>query len=199
MVVDSSVAKQLLYSYVDVVTTIGAGLRLDSKFLSANAQQQQSLIYSGYLKAFDPVTSSSILCLIEDNIVRRNLIVLGCNIIDIIPSLTTVNKLSPTEAGAIIELDSQTKAARHPFYQRTSQSGAGLVTLEGETLVEVRDEIVDWLKVNRLPVSVDEQTHEIQVAGSIRINPPYEHETDFVCPTRVVFKRIKHIISSRPR
>lgn len=203
-------AAKLLYNHIDVITTIKRGRDFQSEFLREckisancddNSDQNKSheLVYTGYMKAIDPLTKSIILCTIEDNQITNNILILGHNIYNI--QLSAVNNnpnnvVPPSEVKQIIETDTSAKIANHSFFYRPENTK---ISLSKDELIERRDEILDWLKKNRIPVSINKETNEVIIADSVRVRAPYEHESDYICPTRIVLKRIKQIIDSRAK
>lgn len=181
---------RLLYNHVNVVTTIKRTDDFQCPFASLH---NQMLIYSGYLKVIDPLTKSTILCSIDSQkrIVTNNLFILGHTISEIqlsdIASRTAA--LDVQDVQHIIETDTATKTLSIPYFKR--------VLLDEEELNQRRQEIFDWLKKNRIPVDLNPMNNEIEIAKSVRIRAPYEHESDYICPTRIVLSRIKSIVDSR--
>lgn len=186
---------KLLYKHVDVSTDIKQARDFESSFVTNRTSDNKSseilLTFSGILKVIDPITGSTILCCIEEDRVTDNILILGHCITDI--------KLSPLEPYQktcqsicdIIESDTQAKLKHHPYFNRPETYSS----LTPKQTVERRDSIQAWLSKNRITASINEETNEIVVAERARIRPPYEHESDFVCPTRIVYKRLKRIIS----
>lgn len=199
MVVDLETVKNLLYRHVEVVTNVRKSQDLVSKFTPQQNNDDRLLTYSGYLKSFDPITNSSILCLIEYDVVMNNILVLGTHIIDIrLSANCDAIYLSPIEVCHIIEHDSLTKVARHSYFQRSPSSDAIEILANKDLLTKRHNEIIAWLKENRVPADLNYETDEIIVAGCARIKPPYEKDSDYICPTAIVLRRLKCLIESRP-
>lgn len=192
---------ELLYTRVDVVTSIKKTRDFESPFLQTSQDKNKpednnlihnQLVYTGYLKVIDPITTSTILCSIEETNVTNNILILGNNICDIRPSPKCDNlvELNSLEVRKIIELDSERKLSNHPYFYRPQSKSS----LTPEETARRGEKILAWLKENLIPAKINEDTNEIVIAESARIRPPYEHESDYICPTRIVYKRIKRII-----
>lgn len=196
MVLDLEVIGNLMFKFVTVRTNIRRTKDFESDFsidkpeFPNGTNNQTLLTYSGYLKAFDPITKSAILCSIENNKVINNILILGHSIDQI--QLKQNDKYC-NEARQIIEADSIEKSSQHPYFHRP-----GVNSITDEELLKRREDIISWLKKNRIPMEVNQDTSEIIIAESARVRPPYEHEIDYICSTRIVLTRLKHIIDSRP-
>lgn len=193
MVLDyDSVLKQQ-YKYVDVVTTLNPVPKIKLKFQN---KQYDKLVYSGYLSVVDPVSKSVILCSIDDKrSITQSILVIG-NIIDQVIESKDGQLIFRDEVGAIIERDRSQKVQLHPYYRRNEDA----CELTREEIIERRNEIVDWLRKNRLEVELDSSDDTIIVLDKlVRIKAPYSHSSSYVCPTRVILNRVQHIINSRPQ
>lgn len=188
----------LIYHHVNIITKLKKSSHFKSDFLDYsdcdnNHGVQQNLVFSGYLKTIDPISRSVILAIIDttNNTVKSNILILGQNIDTI--SKSSGDSLIPKKVETIFKLDNLNKLASHPYYKRDTTK----YQLTDEELVDLQNEIISWLKKNRIPVEFDQLTNNIIVNDIVRIKAPYEHITDYICPTRIVLKRIKHIIDSR--
>lgn len=200
-------AKRLLYQYVDVQTNIKKDSNFQSEFIiplglelrncDDNLTDVKQLIYSGYLKAIDPLSKSTILCLVNsDNLnITSNLLILGHTISDIrCSAYIKPDNVDPGAIQELIESDSQVKLAKHPYFYRPETEH----TLSQDELIGIQKSIIAWLEKYRIPVELNENNAELVVANSVRVKPPYNHESDYICPTRIVLQRVKRIIDSRP-
>jgi len=191
-------AKELLYAHIDVETNIKKSKDFKSEFVpnsnhleGLSDQDQRELTFTGYLKAIDPISYSVILCQIDPNTrsIVSNILILGRNICDIHQSTHSLDQDFLSRADVASYCDNYLSSLNdHPYFCRSSTS------LSGEELHDSQTRIISWLTKYRIPIELDEKTQELIVAESVRIKPPYKHETDFICPTRVVLKRIKHIV-----
>lgn len=197
MIIDLQIVEKLLYNHVNVATSVSKGRDRTSSFLIEDANKE--LTFSGYLKVYDPISGSIVLCHISEGKVAKNILILGCNISAINQTPESASHLQPIDVRRIIELDRQAKVAHHPYFQRSHSLEEQSTIHNHRNIEKLRDEIVGWLRENRLTVTTHEPSNDIIVADRIRIRPPYKHESDFVCPTNIVLKRIQHIINSRPR
>lgn len=176
------------YHHVRVATTVRKASDFDPQksfpFVVRN-QSSDKLVYVGYLKALDPISKSAILCQIENSEITKNIIILGHCIEEI--NLSEENDLiPPCDVRRIVELEQSQKFTNHSSHSLTDQE-----------VKDRRDEIVGWLRKLRIPANVDAITNEVIVADSVRIRPPYESATNYICPTRIVLSRIKRIVESR--
>lgn len=181
---------KLLFHHVDVITNVKEGEKLESRFLIHS--KERVLIYSGYLKTIDPISSSVILCLIESGKIVEQVIVLGRIVDDVIISEKN-NVLQPGDVEQIIKQDTVKRVKNSTFYSQNKTP----VPITLEEIQQRRDSIMEWLTKNRIPAKVDILSNEIIVAGKVRLKAPYQYSSDYVCPTRVILKRIKDIVDSR--
>lgn len=187
---DISTISGLLYHHVDVITKHKRRPDFQEDFVDLEAQ---SLIYSGYLKAIDPHTKSVVLCRISsDKLVNDNALILGHNICDIkLSNYKSDDAITVEEVEEIIQSDREKRLESHPLFDQR-------YVCSKEELDFRRDLILNWLRKNRLPVSCDFDNGDIIVCGRAKIKPPYKNTKDFICPTRVVLKRLQHIVNSMP-
>lgn len=188
---------KLQYQHVKVVTNVKNIGELKSVFVNHVEEKQKSdnnyLILQGYLKVVDPITISTILVHIEDEKVKENIIILGRNITRISLS-EKLDVIASDKVKTIVELDTALKRENLPFFKRDY----AIHSLSSEEVIKRKDLIVKWLRDNRIPCTFDSNSNEIIIAEKIRLNAPYEHITDYACPTRIILKRIKHIVDSTP-
>lgn len=187
---------ELLYQHVVVISTvkIKAGtqdvhpefLEVDNKLLD----HEQNLVYTGYLKTLDPITKCTILCSIECGTVTNNILILG-HIIDEIKISCNQETISTSEVEQIIKSDTLKRQSNHPYFAQKISS------LTTEELHRRRVDILEWLARNRIPARLNQDGNEIIIADSVKLKPPYDSSNDYVCPTRVVLKRIKQIVDNR--
>lgn len=187
---------KLHYHYVKVSTNIKRSSEFKSNFSpSIDCDIETSLlIYTGYLKVIDPISKSIILSLIDipNGIVMNNILILGQHVREVTKLEDNGNHELVRD---ILERDSCEKVANHPYYKRNSSR---LVLSKGELKLR-QDEILSWLKLNRIPSKLDASSEDLVIADSVRIKPPFEHKSDYICPTGVILKRVKHLIDSRPK
>lgn len=186
----------LMYECVDVLTNIDRARDFDCPFaprnyLKAQDEGREKLVYSGYLKAIDPITKSVILCNLKDKALCQNILILGRHIVDITKSDYSIDSLATEEVQTIIQNDSSRRLKDHPFHRKEHPS------LTEAELSDRCDEIMRWLSKNRIPAG--RCGKDIVVAETVRIKPPYEHVTDYICPTRIILDRLKRIIELRPK
>lgn len=185
-------AISLLYCYVDVRTHIERSHGYKSTFCNRIPnlpnEQEKNLIYTGFLKAFDPLTKSVILCNIEESTLTDNILILGRHIVSIAKSSIETPKFTRDEVQSVINSATSLSSAEYPYLQCSN--------LDETELSEKCDKIVEWLKKNRIPV--ERRGNNIVVAENVKIKPPYEHATDYICPTRTILERLKRIVESRP-
>lgn len=185
---------KLHYKHVEVKTKLRRRPDFSHTFcLPISDDQTSELTFSGYLKAVDPISKSTILCKINDEqIIEQNLLILGHHI-TYVKCTNRDDSIPPTEVERIIETSCRLELSNHPFFNRNSPSEE----LSGEQLDKRRVEISDWLSRLRIPNRLDEVNGEIIVADTVRIKPPYEFTSDYICPTRIVLNRVKQIVDSR--
>lgn len=193
---DTKDISPLMYNYVNILTNINRARDFDCPFAQQDFTRtqdegQQRLIYSGYLKAFDPITKSVILCNLKNKAVCQNILILGRHIVNITKSEDSINNLPTEQIQSIIQDDSTRRLKNHPFHRKEDSD------LTEAQLSDRCDEIIKWLEKNRIPA--ERCGNDIVVAGTVRIRPPYEHVTDYICPTRTILDRLKRIIGLRPR
>uniref|UniRef100_A0A6G1SDS3 AD domain-containing protein n=1 Tax=Aceria tosichella TaxID=561515 RepID=A0A6G1SDS3_9ACAR len=190
-------AKELLYTHVNVETNIKKSKDFTSDFLLHSKHLDESTIpdkrrltFTGYLKAIDPISHSVILCQIErETRSINNILILGRNICDIHQSTSDPDQDYLSKEDVANYCDNYVSSLNnHPYFCKPSTS------LTSQELIESQTRIVSWLKKYRIPIELDEKSQELVVAECVRIKPPYKHESDFICPTRVVLKRIKNIV-----
>lgn len=189
-------ASELLHQHVVVTTTVKIKpgsqdvqpefLKIDNKLLD----QERKLMYTGYLKALDPITKCTILCSIDRGAISNNILILGNNIDEIRISCTP-EVISTTEVERIIKVDTLNRQSKHPYFAQRISS------LTAEELHRRRDDILEWLARNRIPAILNQDGNEIVIADSVKLKAPYESSSDYICPTRVVLKRVKQIVDSR--
>lgn len=189
---------ELLYKNVEVITTIKMNIKSEDPrpaFLHIKndlSVVEKRLVYKGYLKAFDPISKSTILCSIDKETVINNILIIG-QIIDEINLALEPGAISPSKVEQVVQADTLRRQTGHPFFiHRTS-------IITKEELLERRDEILKWLGKNRIPAKMNQDELEIIIADSVKLRPPYENSTDYICPTRVVLKRIKQIVDNREK
>jgi len=186
----------LIFCHVDIITNVKVGREFTSEF--SRSLPGETLVYSGYLKTFDPITGSVVLSLVQDEKIVANTLILGDTVSDIVESTDKdPYDYSPDVIEKIFEANNK-RLAEHPFFKRSECTQQKFDDQSNNDMVELRDEITAWLKENRIPVESDERTHVITVGGCVKIREPYEHESDYVCPTQVVLKRLKYLVDSRP-
>ena len=189
-------AKLLLFHHVDVVTNIKRARDFGVSDFVPPYEQQEPLTYSGYLKVIDPISKSVILAKTDGISVTGNVLILGQNICDILQSeWGRKTHIDPLTVERILENDSQIKIATHPYFHRPQTRD----NLSPEELQKIQKSIMDWFKKYFIPIELNSVTQELIVAESVRIRPPYEHESDYISPTRVALKRIKYLVDSRPK
>lgn len=180
---------KLLYTSVKVITKLQRSDNLKSSFL-CELDVQNKLIYCGYLKAYDPLTKSIILCHIKNDKVTDNILILSHAVDTIISNESDKDQgLDHTRVEAIIISDLANKC-KYNLERKT-------VELSDEDSVKKASDIIDWLSKNRIPAHVEEGSNEIIIADDIRVLSPYKDIQDYKCPTRIILKRIKTIIDSR--
>lgn len=187
--------EQLLYHRVRVLTKISKSINYVSSFASSTTDLNGLLIYIGYLKAFDPLTNSAILCSIIDGKVDENIIILG-HIIETI-ELDIQNKeygyIDASNVEEIIKIDTSKKCENHPYFKNKINS----IESNVDQLDNRCHQIIKWLNKNRIDAHVDQNTKNIVIADLITLRSPYVHVSDYICPTRIILKRVKNIIDSR--
>lgn len=193
---DWSRVSELLYHHVEISTTIKINIgaqdvRTEFLFVDDNLlHNEQKLVYTGYLKALDPITKCAILCAIDCDTVTNNILILG-QVIDKIQLSCSSDTISASEVEQTIQKDNLSRQANHPYFVQKKSSTTK------EELQNRRDDILEWLSRNRIPATLNEDGEEIIIADCVKLRPPYEESTDFICPTRVVMKRIKQIVDNR--
>lgn len=185
-----------MFHHVDITTNIDRAQDFDCPFAPKNRLESRGgrntkLVYSGYLKAFDPITKSVILCNLQGKALCQNIIILGRHIVSITKSDNSTDSLPVEEIQSIIEKDSSHRLVNHPFHRK------GTSSLTEAELSDRCDEIIKWLIKNRIPA--ERCGNDILVAETVKIRPPYEYVTDYVCPTRTILDRLKRIIGMRPK
>jgi hypothetical protein len=183
-------AKELLFKRVDVETNVKKSKDFSSDFSSHDGKQ---LIFTGYLKTVDPISHSVILCQpdTDDKSIAKNILILGQNICDVRSTLDSNPKsLTEVDLKALITNEHAIKLGNHPYFYKS----AARQNLTEQELIATQAKVISWFKKYRIPIVLDDQSQELIVADCVRIRPPYEHETDYICPTRVVLKRIKYIV-----
>lgn len=181
--------ERLLYTNVKVKTKLKRPHVFNNPFL-CNTDDISTLVYSGYLKAYDPLTNSTILCHIVGGNVTENVIILGHTIDSVTHYVDSTNpSINRSEVETIVIQDTLNRCKNNPYYSD-----------KNSTITEANirgDEIVNWLNKNRIPAYIEESSKDIVISDSIRLQQPYEHISDYRCPTRIILKRIKTIIDSR--
>lgn len=185
--IDLDGAKKLLYHFVHTHTNIRRTKDFTSQFASDAAGG--NLILTGYLKTIDPISHSVILCLIDEQtgLVSDNILILGQNISDI-KLADNGNKIDCKRVKDFIDIDSHEKLKHHPYFQRPTKP-----TLTRQELSLLQGRIIEWFTKWRVPIELNEETQEL-VVKSVRIRPPYEHEADYVAPSRILLRGIKHMV-----
>lgn len=182
----------LMFSHVTVETLVKRSNDFTSDFSSGNADSEETLCYNGHLKAADPISGSVVLCDIdrETNRVIKSIMIIG-NVIDNVKPSSQI--CIPKEIVLrAIELERQC-LARAPYFRKNLQD------LTRDQIIERRDEIMSWLQSCFVHVEHDDSTNEISISSTkIRVRPPYERDSDYICPTRIVLQRFKGLIDSRP-
>lgn len=195
MTIDYEDSIKLLYHHVTVKTIVKRASDFESEFIHQNYKDaNEHLIFAGYLKVIDPISRSVILCLIESERIINNLLVLGQNI-HLIEHSQDPDTVASAEVQAIIQADSARRLSSLPFFAKSKNRTAA----DTKETVEKSEVLSQWLSANRIPHEIRPDTLEIVVGGVARIRPPYEHESDYICPTRIMLKRIMHIVNSRPQ
>lgn len=182
--------ENILHNHVKVVTKIKKSRDFDSSF--PYDLQTRNLVFIGYLKAFDPITKSVVMCTVEDNIITENLLILG-HLIDRIELYERSDTVSTQDIQRLVFEDTEQRLSKHPYFERKKV----ITLLTAEEVTKKRDEIVSWLTKLRIPNQVNAKNNDIIIADDVRIKVPYEHISDYICPTRIVLKRIHHIVESR--
>lgn len=184
------------FQHVRVITTIRRSHDYESGFCDKTGSQEERdedsnlLTYAGYLKAIDPITKSVVLCKIDSEEVTGNILILGHNVARVTPSLTA--QIAEKDlVQRIVEEDTKKKLSQHPYFRDKSDD-----KLDPLEVLERQSSILKWMERNRIPASVDKVRDEIIIAGDVRIRPPYERESDYICPTRLILKRVKSIVDS---
>lgn len=180
------ISKQL-YRNVVVTLRVDRTREYKSEFLSHVTTN--NLAYSGYLKAFDPITKSVILCSIKDSKVDKNILIIGHNIESIRVSNEDLLPLNVVEQ-IIVDNRNEQLNKQADLFSKTDRLSAG-------QLEERRLEILSWLEQNRIPAVSEPSTNDIIIGDCVRIKSPYENAADYVCPTRVILKRIMKLLESR--
>lgn len=186
----------LQYCHVRLQTNITRGGDFTSPFLYSSIHSHPDtklLHYRGYLKFFDPETASIFLCNIKDKQVVDNILIFGHTIKSIEADEYDDLLLDPEEVEAIINADTDKRIVNNQFFNKNINR----TTLSESELNSRQNEIVSWLRINRIPIRIDEVTGDLIVAEMIKIKPPYEFDSDYVCPTRLILKRMKNIVDSR--
>lgn len=174
MVLKTCDIAQLLYHQVHITTTA------------------DSPNFVGYLKAFDPISRSVIVCKVEDSEVIENVIILGQHIIRV-ELINPEDSILACEVQKVVESDTLRRLSKVPFLRLNTSCSL----LSKEELEHRRNDIQAWLIKNRIPVKVDSSSGDIIIADSVRVRSPYENTTDYTCPSGTVLKRFKHIVDSR--
>lgn len=182
--------EKLLYTNVKVITKLRQSFESRSPFL-VKADVGDELAYSGFLKAYDPLTKSVILCHIKNDIVTENIIILGHTIESVVShdQIDQDQILHPSKTEKILIEDILNKCRNNSELESTK--------LSNEDIRRRRSEIVEWLTKNRIPVKIEDTSSDILIVDDIRVQSPYENISDYKCPTRIILKRIKNIIDSR--
>lgn len=157
--------------------------RLDGNFDDAH------LSYTGYLKALDPISGSVAICDIVDEQVTHSMLIFGHNIASI-SYKDDENLLQPASVKDIIETHNVRLLSDCPFFMNEN---LGPMPSE-ENLAKRKDRIIEFIKANRISVAFNELDRSITVAESVIIKPPYKRDSDFICPTKLIKRRIKTII-----
>lgn len=185
---DRSVAQ---YSYVTVRTRIKKRADSSSLFILQDGDSDNLyLSYRGYLKALDPVTRTVVLCYIKDEEVVETVFIFGHNIISVECECDEKNLIPPHIVKRTIEDQSKKLLVACPFFLNLDASS----NLTEEDLKQRKDKIISCIKANRIPVALDRLDETIVIADSVKIKPPYAHDSNFICPTRLILKRIKAIV-----
>lgn len=193
---DWSCVSELLYHHVEISTTIKINIKAQEvrmEFLLVDDNllyNEQRLVYTGYLKALDPITKCAILCVIDCDTVTNNILILG-QVIEKIELSRKTDTIPVSKVEQTIQRDTLKRQASHPYFAHRKYS------ITKEELQRRRDNILEWLLRNRIPATINENGQEIIIADSVKLKPPYEESNDFICPTRVVMKRIKQIVDTR--
>lgn len=191
---------KLLYEHVVVITTIKRTPEFD--FASAHfyrihrRHQDEFLAFVGHLKVVDPVSESIILCHISaDRKITKNILILSHSIDRIELSVEKICDIPKSEVRDIIQAENAKKIASSPFFERVKNEDVA----NCEEIIQKIQDIVDWLTASRIPHEVNCDTSEIIIGDVARIRPPYDHESNYVCPTRTMLKRVMYIVNSRPK
>lgn len=194
MVLDLEKAYKLQYHHVIVSTNVERSKNCSIKFVKTSSEPGEKLEFFGYLKVVDPISKSAILCQIKEETVVDNILILGHVIIDIQLS-GELDEIPTDNVSRIVQQASQTKIQTHPYFARNTTDRH-----TSEDLIRRKREIIDWLKRNRIPVEQDcANNADLLIADSVRLKPPYQYDSDYICPTRIVLKRLKHIVDSMPK
>lgn len=191
-------AKQLLYQLVVVETDVRQTKDFASSFLADGNIEQIStkdgklnLAFNGYLKTIDPISHSVILCHLTGESIVDSLLILGRNIRDIrLSKILNRNSLTVCDFEQLVERDQQAKLRNHPYFCKPPTNQP----LDPEELTLSQARIINWFNKYRVPIKLIEDTQELLVADCVRIKPPYLHESDYICPTRVILRRIKYMV-----
>lgn len=196
-----SKATSAIYQKVIVVTNIKkgheSGLNSMPEAVKSFIDPSPGLLtYEGYLKAVDPLSASIILCSIDDRTksISHNVLILSHVITDIIPRHGT-SKIEASVVEEIVERERSSALAGHPYFHRTGVKQ----TVTDEELRCIQESITSLFQRYRVPIRLEKSNQELIIADSVRVKPPYNHESDYICPTRVILQRIKHMVDSRPR
>lgn len=198
MEIDIDEISNLLYHLVEVTLTVKISGQHKSLFVAPSTTLgiekdcDPKLIYRGYLKAYDPVSKSVILCLIQDGLMLENMMVLGYYI-DKLRISGQPSALSPQDVQNIIE---QNLSSKYTHNSKSVHDGLSQSN-QDPGLVERSDRTLQWLLKNRIPARLEPSDGSIIIADSVRLKSPYKSSSDYVCPNRIVLKRIKRIVESQ--
>lgn len=194
MIEDLQRVYDLIYHHVSVSTVVERAKDCSINFPTTLDEPGKFLEFTGYLKVVDPITKSAILCQIEDETIVNNVLILG-HVINSIQISSKPDAISASVVSRIIQKDSSIKFEAHPY----SKGKADDRLVRSEVITWRQGAIIEWLEKNRIPAKHDSANNCILIADCVRLKPPYQFLSDYVCPNRIVLKRLKHIVDSRPQ
>lgn len=194
MIEDLVRAYDLLYHHVSVLTTVRQTKDCSINYTTISDEPGEFLEFTGYLKVVDPISKSVILCQVEEGTIVNNVLILG-HVINTIQISTKPDSIPVSVVSGIIQKDSLTKLKAHPY----SKGEAANSLVKSETIDKREEAIIKWLKKNRIPAKYDGVNSCILIADCVKLKPTYQFLSDYICPNRIVLKRLKHIVDSRPQ
>lgn len=136
--------------------------------------------YKGFLGTFDPITKSIVLHQIGSTDVIKSVLIMGWVIKDV-TALVTTNGLTKSEVKLMIEKNHKKILAEHPYFVESNCENSS-------------KEVYEWLVKNRIPASLG-SNGDIDIADCIRIKPPYDKESNYICPNRIILSRVMKLVN----